>query len=75
METATSAIVIRWRIYLQGFQTTLCHILGKFNKVSDWLTRQYCLFRAYTHYDDYVDITGEYPKNTFEFTSSLYHIR
>jgi hypothetical protein len=74
METATSAIVMRWRVFLQGFHTALRHILAKFNKVSDWLTRQYCLFRAYTHYEGYNDITNEYPKNSSEFTSSLYHI-
>jgi hypothetical protein len=71
METAQFPIITRWRIYLQGFHTTLRHILAKFNKASDWLTRQYCLFRAYTHYDNY---TGEYPTHPSEFKSTLYNL-
>jgi hypothetical protein len=74
METTQAPIVMRWRIYLQGFHTTLRHILAKFNKVSDWLTRQYCLFRAYTHYDNYDDSTGDYPTHPSQFTSTLYNL-
>jgi hypothetical protein len=72
MENNTTSIVMRWRIYLQGFFTTLRHILAKFNKVSDWLTRQYCLFVAYTDYDELRD--PNYPSHPEEFTPDLYAI-
>jgi phospholipid-translocating ATPase len=42
MEKSEAAIVIRWRIYLQGFMVFLRHIAGKHN-ISDWGTRMYML--------------------------------
>ncbi len=72
METSTAPIVKRWRVYLQGFFTSLRHILAKYNKVSDWLTRQYCLFHAYTNYDD--NHNADYPDSPDGFTSSLYSL-
>jgi hypothetical protein len=67
METATSAIIKRWRVFIQGFHTSLRHILAKFNTVSDWLTRQYHLYLTYTHPDNT-------NTNYNSFTSDLYLI-
>jgi hypothetical protein len=41
MEQSTSAIVIRWRMFLQGFSFMLRDIPGKLNKTADWLSRMY----------------------------------
>lgn len=68
METATSSIIKRWRVYLQGFHTTLRHILAKFNTLSDWLTRQYHLYTLYMS----PDVVNDDVDDTL--TSTLYHI-
>jgi phospholipid-translocating ATPase len=39
IEASLSAIVVRWKIYLQGFFFLLLHIAGALNRVADWLSR------------------------------------
>jgi hypothetical protein len=41
IELSTSSMMIRIRVYIQGFNCALRHLLAKFNKMSDWLTRQH----------------------------------
>jgi len=41
LEQATSPILVRWRIYLQGFDFVLRHIPGKENKIADYLSRMH----------------------------------
>ena len=40
----TTAIVIRWRIYMASFLSCTRFLLAKYNSISDWLTRQYRLY-------------------------------
>ncbi len=51
LEQSLSPIICRWRIFLQGFHTCRRFILGKYNIIADWLSRQYCLYLI----DHYVD--------------------
>lgn len=41
MEASLVAKIIRWRIYLQGFNFMLRHIAGKKNGFADWLSRSH----------------------------------
>ena len=41
MEASLVSKIIRWRIYLQGFNFMLRHIAGKKNGVADWLSRNH----------------------------------
>ena len=43
METSTEPIVIRWRVYLQGYIHMLKHLKGTENKFADWLSRMFPL--------------------------------
>ena len=41
IEQSEAAIVIRWRIYMQGFNFLLRHIPGKSNVIADWQSRMW----------------------------------
>ena len=43
MDQNTSAIVVRWRTYLQSYSFLLRHLAGKKNLVADWQSRMYLL--------------------------------
>lgn len=62
MENDVSHIVMRWRIYIQGFYNCLRFQLAKHNKTSDWLTRQYNLY--FLNRDLAVDDESEYTSST-----------
>ena len=47
METSTEPIVIRWRVYLQGYIHMLKHLKGTENKFADWLSRMFPLTNLY----------------------------
>ena len=59
LNTETSSICNRWKLYIQSFHTCLRFIQGRFN-TSDWLTRQYNL---YTHIIDNTDKPISYLNN------------
>ena len=58
MEKSESALVIRWRIYLQGFMFMLKHIPGKTNHIADWGTRMFTMMRALAP-DTTVEVTAD----------------
>ena len=41
MEASEVAKIVRWRIYLQGFNFKLRHIPGKLNIIADWFSRTF----------------------------------
>ena len=41
IEKSQVAKIIRWRIYIQGFNCKIRHIKGKLNTVSDWFSRNF----------------------------------
>lgn len=59
LEKNETAIIKRGRIFIQGFPTCLRHLLAKFNKVSDWLSRQYESHLAFFD-DTYVSTDNTY---------------
>jgi hypothetical protein len=58
IEKSESALVIRWRIYLQGFMFMLKHIPGKTNHIADWGTRMFTMMRALAP-DTTVEVTAD----------------
>jgi hypothetical protein len=62
-----SSIVVRWRVYIQGFPCCLRFLLAKYNSISDWLTRQFRLYFLNKHLDVDVETKGE--------TSTLFNIQ
>jgi hypothetical protein len=40
----TTAIVVRWKVYMSSFLSCTRFLLAKYNNISDWLTRQYRLY-------------------------------
>ena len=43
MEASSEPIIVRWRVYIQGYIATLKHLKGTDNKFADWLTRMFPL--------------------------------
>jgi hypothetical protein len=52
LEQSLPPSICRWRIFLQGFFTCLRFLLGKYNIIADWLSRQYCLYLI-DHYESH----------------------
>ena len=48
LEQNTTPIVIRWRMFMQTFYNCRRFLNGKYNKLGDWLSRQYYLYRLLT---------------------------
>ena len=67
LEQNQTAIIKRGRIFMQGFPTCLRHLLGKYNKVSDWLTRQY---KDHLAVFDNISNTPSSSPNLFNIESS-----
>ena len=54
LNSDSSSICNRWKLYIQSFHTCIRFLQGKFN-TSDWLTRQYHLYNLYTNIIDNAD--------------------
>ena len=56
IETSQVAKIIRWRIYMQGFNFKVRHIPGKQNKIADLLSRMHSIHELYDDDISYGDM-------------------
>ena len=67
IEKSDAAIIIRWRLYLQGFSFKIRHIPGKANVFADMLSRMYLMSCG-------VDPSGSYGDGPFDPSASGLYI-